>query len=151
GGVAGWRAGGGVKRGGARGPLQQAMEGAVGGALLPLHELLVQQPEWLREQLQRFPACPGAQRMRALLPEPPAEPAGSAGEVLSGRELAALDISRRTYAKIRQNLFWAFIYNVIGIPLAAFGLLNPMVAGAAMAFSSVSVVGNALLLRRWKP
>ncbi|MEG6822076.1 hypothetical protein V2A15_34010, partial [Pseudomonas aeruginosa] len=63
---------------------------------------------------------------------------------------AALDISRRTYAKIRQNLFWAFTYNVIGIPLAAFGLFNPMVAGAAMAFSRVSVVGNALLLRRWK-
>ena len=62
----------------------------------------------------------------------------------------AIDISRRTYSKIRQNLFWAFIYNMIGIPLAAFGLLNPMVAGAAMAFSSVSVISNALLLRRWK-
>ena len=61
----------------------------------------------------------------------------------------AIDISRRTYAKIRQNLFWAFIYNAIGVPLAAFGLLNPVVAGAAMALSSVSVVGNALLLRRW--
>ena len=64
---------------------------------------------------------------------------------------AALDISRKTYAKIRQNLFWAFVYNVIGIPLAAFGFLNPVLAGAAMAFSSVSVVSNALLLKFWKP
>ncbi len=64
---------------------------------------------------------------------------------------AALEISRKTYAKIRQNLFWAFIYNVIGIPLAAFGFLNPVLAGAAMAFSSVSVVSNALLLKLWKP
>ena len=63
---------------------------------------------------------------------------------------AALEISRRTYAKIRQNLFWAFIYNLIGLPLAAFGLLNPVLAGAAMALSSVSVVSNALLLKRWK-
>ncbi|MBI2768150.1 MAG: copper-translocating P-type ATPase [Burkholderiales bacterium] len=62
----------------------------------------------------------------------------------------AIDISRRTYSKIRQNLFWAFIYNLVGVPLAAFGLLNPVIAGAAMAFSSVSVVANALLLRRWK-
>ncbi len=62
----------------------------------------------------------------------------------------AIAISRRTHHKIRQNLFWAFAYNVVGIPLAAFGLLNPMVAGAAMALSSVSVVGNALLLARWK-
>lgn len=63
----------------------------------------------------------------------------------------ALDIARRTYYKIRQNLFWAFIYNIVGIPLAAWGVLNPMMAGAAMAFSSVSVIANALLLRRWKP
>ncbi|MDP3815043.1 heavy metal translocating P-type ATPase [Pseudomonas sp.] len=63
----------------------------------------------------------------------------------------ALDISKRTYNKIRQNLFWAFAYNLIGIPLAAFGLLNPMLAGAAMALSSVSVVSNALLLKTWKP
>lgn len=63
---------------------------------------------------------------------------------------AALDISRRTYDKIRQNLFWAFIYNIVGIPLAAFGYLSPVIAGAAMAFSSFSVVTNALLLNRWK-
>jgi P-type Cu+ transporter len=62
----------------------------------------------------------------------------------------SLDISRRTYSKIKQGLFWAFIYNVVGIPLAAFGFLNPMIAGAAMALSSVSVVLNALTLRRWK-
>ncbi|SOY78565.1 copper transporting P-type ATPase [Cupriavidus taiwanensis] len=61
----------------------------------------------------------------------------------------ALAVSHRTVRKIRQNLFWAFFYNVVGIPLAAAGMLNPVVAGAAMAFSSVSVVGNALLLRRW--
>jgi len=64
---------------------------------------------------------------------------------------AALDISRRTYNKIRQNLFWAFVYNLVGIPLAAMGLLNPMLAGAAMAASSLSVVSNALLLKTWKP
>ncbi len=63
----------------------------------------------------------------------------------------AIDVSRRTYAKIRQNLFWAFVYNAVGVPLAALGLLNPVIAGAAMAFSSVSVVTNALTLRRWKP
>jgi Cu+-exporting ATPase len=64
---------------------------------------------------------------------------------------AALDISDRTVAKIRQNLFWAFAYNAAGIPLAALGYLNPVVAGAAMALSSVSVLSNALLLKRWKP
>ena len=63
----------------------------------------------------------------------------------------AIEIARATQAKIRQNLFWAFAYNTAGIPLAAAGLLSPIVAGAAMAFSSVSVVTNALLLRRWKP
>jgi P-type Cu+ transporter len=64
---------------------------------------------------------------------------------------AALDVSDRAVAKIRQNLFWAFIYNVAGIPLAALGFLNPVVAGAAMAMSSVSVMTNALLLKRWRP
>jgi Cu+-exporting ATPase len=64
---------------------------------------------------------------------------------------AALDISRRTVAKIRQNLFWAFAYNAAGIPLAALGYLSPVVAGAAMALSSVSVMTNALLLKRWTP
>ena len=63
----------------------------------------------------------------------------------------AIDISQRTWRKIRQNLGWAFVYNLVGIPLAAFGLLNPMLAGAAMALSSVSVVANALLLRGWRP
>lgn len=64
---------------------------------------------------------------------------------------AAFDISRRTVSKIRQNLFWAFAYNVAGIPLAALGYLDPVFAGAAMALSSVSVVSNALLLKRWQP
>lgn len=64
---------------------------------------------------------------------------------------AALDISRRTVSKIRQNLFWAFAYNAAGIPLAALGYLSPVVAGAAMALSSVSVMTNALLLKRWTP
>jgi Cu+-exporting ATPase len=63
----------------------------------------------------------------------------------------ALDISARTVAKIRQNLFWAFVYNAAGIPLAAMGYLSPVVAGAAMALSSVSVMTNALLLKRWRP
>lgn len=62
----------------------------------------------------------------------------------------AIELSRKTYKKIKQNLFWAFIYNIIGIPLAALGFLTPIIAGAAMAFSSVSVVSNALLLKSWK-
>ena len=64
---------------------------------------------------------------------------------------SAIDVSRSTWNKIRQNLFWAFIYNIIGIPLAAAGLLSPAIAGAAMAMSSVSVVSNSLLLKRWTP
>jgi len=79
----------------------------------------------------------------------------AAGITLMRGDLAlvadALDLSGRTVAKIRQNLFWAFAYNVVGIPFAAFGLLSPVVAGAAMALSSLSVMSNALLLRRWKP
>ena len=63
----------------------------------------------------------------------------------------AIAVSRATREKIRQGLFWAFIYNVIGLPVAAFGFLNPVIAGGAMALSSVSVVSNALLLRRWRP
>ena len=63
----------------------------------------------------------------------------------------AIALSAATLGKIRQNLFFAFIYNVLGIPLAALGWLNPVVAGAAMAMSSVSVVSNSLLLKRWRP
>ena len=63
----------------------------------------------------------------------------------------AIALSRATLRKIRQNLFFAFVYNVLGIPLAAFGLLNPVIAGAAMAMSSVSVISNSLLLKRWRP
>ena len=65
--------------------------------------------------------------------------------------VAGVDLSKTVMRKIRQNLFWAFFYNILGIPLAAFGFLSPIVAGAAMAFSSVSVVSNTLLLRNWKP
>ena len=64
---------------------------------------------------------------------------------------AAVDVSQAMLRKIRQNLFWAFVYNVVGIPLAAAGYLSPTLAAAAMAMSSVSVVSNSLLLRRWRP
>jgi len=74
--------------------------------------------------------------------------------LVSGDLRAAVDairLARRTLRTIKGNLFWAFAYNVAGIPLAALGFLNPVVAGAAMAMSSVSVMSNALLLKRWKP
>lgn len=64
---------------------------------------------------------------------------------------ASLDVARKTWSRIKWNLFWAFIFNVIGLPLAAFGYLSPVVAGAAMALSSITVVSNSLLLRRWRP
>ena len=63
----------------------------------------------------------------------------------------AIDLSKVTLSKIRQNLFFAFAYNILGIPLAAMGLLNPIIAGGAMAMSSLSVVSNALLLKQWQP
>jgi Cu+-exporting ATPase len=63
----------------------------------------------------------------------------------------AITISQKTYQKIKQNLFWAFIYNIIGIPLAAFGFLGPVVAGGSMALSSISVITNALFLKNWRP
>lgn len=81
--------------------------------------------------------------------------AQAGGVVLARADLrlvpAALDIATRIQRKIHQNLFWAFAYNLIGIPLAAYGVLSPMFAGAAMALSSVSVVANALLLSTWRP
>ena len=68
-----------------------------------------------------------------------------------GLVVEAVLLSRALQRKLRQNLFWAFAYNVVGIPLAAAGMLSPVVAAAAMALSSVSVITNALLFRRWRP
>jgi Cu+-exporting ATPase len=65
--------------------------------------------------------------------------------------VGAIEISKRTWQKIRQNLFWAFAFNTIGIPMAAMGLLSPMFAGSAMALSSFFVLSNALLLNHWHP
>ena len=106
-------------------------------------------------------AMAGSDAGSSLVGSAPGTPHGSdvamqaAGITLLRGDLSlvaqAIDISRRTSAKIRQNLFWAFVYNAVGIPLAAFGALNPVLAGAAMALSSVSVISNALLLRRWRP
>jgi len=97
---------------------------------------------------QQQAAIAGSQLANA----PGAMPAttASAGSAAAG-EPGAIEVSRRTVRKIRQGLFWAFAYNALGIPLAALGYLSPMVAGGAMALSSVSVVCNALLLRRWRP
>ncbi len=78
-----------------------------------------------------------------------------AGVTLAGGDLrgvvAAIDLSRATLRKIRQNLFWALAYNTLGIPFAALGLLHPLIAGAAMALSSVSVTTNSTLLKRFDP
>jgi len=65
--------------------------------------------------------------------------------------VGVFQVAQATLAKIKQNLFWAFVYNCVGLPLAALGRLNPMLAGLAMAMSSVSVVTSSLMLRRWRP
>ena len=78
------------------------------------------------------------------------EPSETIDLAVSGMT-CAIAISRRTVRKIWQGLFWAFAYNVLGLPLAAMGTLSPVIAGGAMALSSFSVVCNALLLRRWRP